>query len=201
VSSGRAIVADLLTTKVRCALEEQLRRRLGQSTINRLVRDGWLAKHSVLVRYPLAPMAEPLDIWRAGDPPAWQADPEQLAAKAKARWADRAARLMVVYVATERLAKSSGGAGDGTIKQPLQCTHDVHMLEVFDSLTRAAKARWQGEELLRSTGWEKRKKVPDAIIRWDSETFAVDLIGDYPATAVKDFQLFCLEEALSYLLY
>jgi hypothetical protein len=105
------------------------------------------------------------------------------------------------YVATERLAKASGGAGDGTIKQCLQATHDVHVLEIFDSLTPAAKTRWTGEDCLRATGWEKRKKVPDAIVRWDNETFAVDLIGDYPARSVADFQKFCLEEGLSYLLY
>lgn len=194
-------VVELLTVCVRCALAEQLCRYVSASTLERLVEDGFLATHTALVRWPLLSITEPLDTWLADDHPSWRGDPNSLSARAQARWHDVATRLMPVYVATPRGAKVTGGVATGQIRQPLQVTHDVHLLECYAALSPEAQATWEGEDHLRSTGWGRRRKVPDAITTIDDARFAIEFAGSYGADRIREFQDWAHDQGISYVLF
>lgn len=194
-------VAELLTTKVRCALGEQLYRYASESTIERMVEDGFLAKRSGLVRWPLLTLTEPLDAWLAGDPPSWRGDPEAISYRAQSRWWGRGARMRTVLVATPRLAKITGGVATGEIRSPLQLTHDIHLLECLALLSPAAIEAMEGEDYLRSTGWARRKKVPDAMTTIGDARFAIEFGGSYGKDRVAEFQDWAVSQNLSYVMF
>jgi hypothetical protein len=200
-SNGRGLVADILTVKVRCALEEQLTEWASASTLSRMVEEGLLARIPALVRWPLLKIEEPLDVFLPGDHPSWRGDPEKLAYQAQSRWKDLGTKLTTAYVATPKLARRIGGVGNGEIRAPHQVTHDVTLLECWCALSDKAREYWEGEEYLRANGWGRRRKVPDALTTIDGKHFAVDFIAAYDADRIRQLQDWCLREHLYYVLF
>ncbi|MBX9625673.1 MAG: hypothetical protein K2X82_17865 [Gemmataceae bacterium] len=200
-SDGTSLVADILATKVRCALGEQLDEWASESTLDRMVSAGLLAKIPALVRYPLLKIEEPLDVWLPDDHPSWRGDPEKLAYQAQSRWRDLGTKLATAFVATPKLARRTGGVATGEIRQPLQVTHDVHLLECWRALSAEARDAWEGEDHLRANGWGRRRKVPDALTTIDGQRFAIEFAGAYDADRVREFQDWCLRERLPYVLF
>ncbi len=83
---------------------------------------------------------------------------------ARARWAGLSASSVCCYVATRRAGMLYGVHRTGSLRQPLQATHDLCVSEVF-LVVEAHKREgedWHGEDL---SDYRLAGKVPDAVIR------------------------------------
>jgi hypothetical protein len=179
---------NLLTFKVRAAAAAQLAGIASETTLRRLVRDNLLARHRVLVRWPLPDLSGgPLARHKPGDPPV---DPEHLSYLARRRWS-MPTRVVTAYVATPAAARRTGGIANGRVRQPLQCTHDMCLLECFNRQAEDVRGRWWGEDVIKATGWDSEAKIPDAIAfafdRPGLADVAIEFAGSYSAARIAEF--------------
>jgi hypothetical protein len=161
-----------------------------------MVQDGLVDKQPALTRYPLLELDSPLDAWAVGMPRHFRGDPEAISYQAQKRWANLGTRLVSVYVATPLLTKREGGVARGS--KPLQVTHDLHLFQIFKSLSSQAQAAWQGEDYLRATRrFGRRQVIPDALIG----NIMCDFLGAYEASRIAELQDFAMRNELSYVLW
>ena len=130
------------------------RRRLKQ-----LAEAGLVARVTVHAR-PLPELAQPVIVWRPGQP---APDFGQAAYQLQRRWAGKALRAATAYIATQAAAQMLGGKHRGEIHQPTQVTHDLGVAAVWMQLHRTAPQwaeAWHSEDF---SFWLTRDAVAELV--------------------------------------
>lgn len=171
------------------------RRRMKQMTQIQLV-----VTVEVIAR-PILSLTNPIVIWKPGQP---APDFGQLAYFFQQRLRRIPARMIKVYVASERTAAMFGGRSLGELSHPTQAGHDLGVTAIWMNLSKCnpEKARqWVGED--RMTGLVLGEKRPDAfLVRPDGHVESVvEFGGDYDRRRVEEFHRHCEERNLSYELW
>lgn len=164
----------------------------------RLARAGLVDRYQLNV-HPILKLEQPLLSWSSDSPTPNFAS---VAWMLKSRW-DKAAEPTSVFVGSKRAANLFGAFG-GSVKDPVQATHDVHLGQVY-LWYRERKpwfaASWIGEDAIRKA--PNGIKNPDAFLRGANGRFSrvIDFGGKYSAERIRDFHEHCAERQLPYELW
>lgn len=204
-AAKREALLDLLTQRVRVASLAQLASYpFGGSKdgVRKIVRRLQTAD-LVVTGAPLVRrlwLSEPLVGWSPG-----KADPDfgALSWQAQRRWRALLPAPTPMMWATRRAVQLCGGCG-GTIRQPLQIEHDVHVTEIYlqtRSRQSAVAARWISEDLYRRR--QPGGKVPDAAIVGANGSIDcwIEFAGSYSAQRIRSFHRCCAREGVPYELW
>lgn len=150
---------------------------------------------------PILTLDRPVAVWQPGQAPA---DFRQLAWFFQQRLRRIPARVIKVYVASERAASLFGGRSCGELTHPAQAGHDLGVTAIWMSLAKSDPLRagfWVGEDLM--TGLVPGEKRPDAFLVNESGHLesVVEFGGDYDRRRVEEFHQHCAERNLSYELW
>jgi hypothetical protein len=151
--------------------------------LQRLIRTGLVEKVPVFAR-PQLPMKEPLAIIRPGDQ---MPDCEALAYAGEKRLEEP--RSYNAFRATQRAANIYG-RGRRPDLSTLQVGHDIQLAAVHETYMRERfnDAFWFGEDYLATSNKLKLPKIPDALLcLWEQGWAAIEVIGDYPASRIREF--------------
>lgn len=195
-------VLDLLTRRVRVIEESQLVRawQLGSLSLRRALK-ALEARHLISLgkaatRLPIA--ARTIAMWEPGDLPpdfvrmAWMLERRYYESPVKPRW---------IAWARKRAARLTGGIG-GSIRQPLQLSHDLGVASMFLNRVASTSQNWVSEDLFRR---EFRRtsflqKVPDAVlVNEDAKiVLAIEYGGKYSSERLSQFHADCQRARIPY---
>jgi hypothetical protein len=154
-------------------------RHFPKGTLKRLRRLGLVEGMKVLAR-PALDLIAPLAVVKPGDP---MPDCDALAYAGEKRLEPPIE--FEVFRATQRAANIFGGI-IGQV-QPLQAGHDVQVSSVLEAHRKRGLADcWFSEDVLRQRA-KGFKKYPDALVFTPPQYTAVEIIGDYSASRIREF--------------
>jgi hypothetical protein len=147
--------------------------------LRRVLRTGLVEPVRIFARPPLD-LQEPLAVIRPGEP---EPDFDALAYAATKRI--EAPREYTVYRASAKAARLYGGTVPPS--HPLQCGHDIQLSSVVEAHRKRGTIidNWISEDRLQSLK-KLLPKIPDALV-FGLPIIAVEVIGDYPATRIREF--------------
>ncbi len=163
-----------------------------------LVSQQLLIKNRLPIR-ELQPLELPLAKWRVGeDAPNFGS----LVVTIRSRWQSAPTKLTPIYLAGPSAARMLGYRTIGTLKRPLQASHDLGLAGVYLAVRRDRHQLamfWYGEDIAP----KQLGSVPDAIyIDGDGNTeLAFEFCGLYSVNRLRTFHRHCAERRLSYELW
>jgi hypothetical protein len=171
--------ADSAVRELLFAHRVKPREHFPAGTLRQLLRKGLVEPLLVFARPPLD-LQEPLAVIRPRDP---EPDYDVLAYGAEQRLQDP--REYTVYRASAKAARLYGGTVP--LSHPLQVGHDIQISSVAEAHRRRGVNidNWISEDRLQSLK-KLLPKIPDALV-FGSPIIAVEVIGDYPATRIREF--------------
>lgn len=137
--------------------------------------------------------------WVPGDkPPRFQA----IVGQVRRRWVTTPTKVAFVVLAGPRAQSLLGYRASGSLRRPLQASHDLGLAEAYLAVLRdrpAIAKDWKGEDVAP----KQRGSVPDAMyIEPNGATrIAFEFCGLYSANRLQAFHRHCEERKLSYELW
>lgn len=201
-------ILESLATKIRVLSLEQIAKNWWGGSKNPVAdarkRISKLRKAGLIIRYqinthPMLQLEKPVISWFPNhDLP----DFSSVAWRLKQRWTlpHYPTWIFIASKSTANLFASNSG----TLKDPAQVTHDLHLAEVYLKCrkTRPRLARaWVGEDAFGKAGYGI--KDPDAFIM-NSNGDAIHIIefgGKYSSDRIRDFHEHCAQRSLGYELW
>ncbi|WP_417377250.1 hypothetical protein [Gimesia maris] len=163
-----------------------------------LVSQQLLVKNRLSIRQ-LPPLERPLAKWRAGEE---SPEFEAIVVKIRNRWQTAPTKVTPIYLAGPAAMRVLGYRATGTLKRPLQASHDLGLASVYLAVRRdrpeLAKF-WYGEDIAP----KQLGSVPDAIyIDGDgTPSLAFEFCGLYSAKRLRTFHRHCAQRRLGYELW
>jgi hypothetical protein len=183
-----------LTHRVRCLTFRQVARHwwngaVGiQSARRRLLQmeQAGLVEHVMVFALPEIELTKPELVWKPGD-----VTPNfgPIAYRLKSRWYGETQNTPIV-VATRRAAGRYGGSG-GRKPRRTEATHDIGLAAVYLRLLKSDPNRaknWVSEAQLVALGGGRNEKLPDALIRSNSNRGTIiEFGGQYSKAKLEEF--------------
>ncbi len=173
--------------------------RVVQRRVERLVKTGWLQRHTIVACSPSLP-DRAVWTWLPNDK---EPDAERLSDYFRRRSVYRTQRRLTVVTATSRAANLMGSDAAGLPKAS-HWNHDLDLASVYCTYRRKWPVQascWVGEHTLPKAGY--RLKDPDAFIV-DSDCRVLKVVeaaGVYSPEQVESFHLFCEDNSIAYELW
>jgi hypothetical protein len=170
-----------------------------RARLNILCDADWLVSIRVAAKaieyFPYRPLAQ---IESGGPPPEWG----ELLVKTKSRW-NAPIRMVPAVVASTRSARFFGG--QARCPRPSEATHDLFLAGVFLRRREECSAdadAWVGESQLSVEARGREGVIPDALIRRDDYSTAIEVVGEsYSESKLNSFHEFCTKQGWGYELW
>jgi hypothetical protein len=170
---------------------ETIRARAASRRLTLLVKEELLQEDEPLA-HPELLLAEPIFRWdplRGDDEPNFGAVSYRL----RSRWKHRVLPTKV-FLATKKAVKLFGGDIWDRASRRSEATHDIHLATVYlhhlGSAPEVAEA-WVSEHTVLAEGGGQGEKLPDALIRFQSdsqqESFILEFGGAYRKSKLEEF--------------